>query len=76
VITVYSRPGCPFCSRLCRQLHRSGLAFREVDIWKDPSAAALVRSVAGGNETVPTVIIDGIALVNPSASDVLTMVSG
>jgi hypothetical protein len=38
---------------------------RWINIWKDPEAAAFVRSVAGGNETVPTVILHGEAVVNP-----------
>jgi len=40
-------------------------AARWINIWQDADAAAFVRSVAGGNETVPTVIIDGQAVVNP-----------
>lgn len=71
VVEVYWRPGCPFCRRLLRPLRRSGLVLREVNIWDDPEAAARVRSVAGGNETVPTVFIGEQALVNPSMRQVL-----
>ncbi len=70
-IIVYSRPGCPFCSSLRGGLRRSGLPFREVNIWDNPAAAAFVRSVASGNETVPTVSIGTVNLVNPSARRVL-----
>ena len=56
-VTVYWRPGCGFCSMLRHKLKRSDLTYREVDIWSDPSAAAIVRSYANGNETVPTVVI-------------------
>ena len=70
-ITVYWRPGCPFCSSLRGGLHRAGLPFREVNIWDNPSAAAFVRSVARGNETVPNVSIGKVNLVNPSARRVL-----
>lgn len=73
-ITVYWRPGCGFCSSLLGGLLRSGLDFDRVDIWQDENGAAFVRSVAGGNETVPTVRVGGIALVNPSAPDVLRTV--
>ena len=31
-----------------------------VDIWADDDAAAYVRMVNDGNETVPTVVIDGV----------------
>jgi len=70
-VTVYWRPGCPYCRRLRGDLRRIGLPVREVNIWEDPSAAARVRSVAGGNETVPTVLAGGRALVNPPASVVI-----
>jgi glutaredoxin len=41
------------------------VTYDEVNIWDDPEAAAFVRSVANGNETVPTVVIGGVAHVNP-----------
>lgn len=60
---VYWRPSCPFCLRL--RVSLLGRRAHWVDIWRDPEAAAAVRAVADGNETVPTVIIAGIAHVNP-----------
>ena len=71
-ITVYWRPGCPFCSRLRRELARGGVTTTEVNIWDDPSAAAFVRSVANGNETVPTVTVGTTAFVNPSPREVIS----
>jgi glutaredoxin-like protein len=71
VVEVYWRPGCPFCAMLLRSLRRSELRLREVNIWEDPQAAARVRSVADGNETVPTVFIGDRAMVNPGARQVL-----
>lgn len=35
-----------------------------------------MRSITGGDETVPTVVVDGTALVNPSASAVRDLVGG
>ncbi len=46
----------------------------EADIGRDPAAAAAARRVARGNETVPTVVVGGRALVNPSLDEVLTAV--
>lgn len=70
-VTVYWRPGCGFCSSLLRSLERQDVPHERVNIWEDEEAAAFVRSVADGNETVPTVRIRGTALVNPSAREVL-----
>jgi len=75
-VTVYWRPGCPYCSRLRRDLHRLGLPVTEVNIWEDPAGSAIVRSAAGGNETVPTVIVGSTALVNPSAKAVVETMQG
>ncbi len=65
-LIVYWRPGCPYCSGLRRRLSRSEVPAEWRNIWDDPAAAAFVRSVAGGNETVPTVIVAGDPYVNPS----------
>lgn len=70
-VMLYWRPGCPYCSGLKRRLRPLGVRTTEVNIWADPDAAALLRSVAGGNETVPTVIIGGTAMVNPTGQEVL-----
>jgi mycoredoxin len=73
--TVYWRPGCGFCTGLLRGLERSGLRFERRNIWEDEDAAALVRSVAHGNETVPTVTVGEVALVNPAMREVLAAVA-
>ncbi len=62
---VYWRPGCRYCLRLRLRLgHRAGRAYW-VNIWRDPDGAAAVRAVTGGDETVPTVVLPGEAVVNP-----------
>lgn len=77
MVTVYWRPGCVFCHGLLRRLRRSGLVFeqRNIYIWEDDEAAAFVRSVARGNETVPTVRVQEVALLNPTAAAVLREVA-
>ncbi|CAN5624149.1 hypothetical protein BH24ACT5_BH24ACT5_09040 [soil metagenome] len=70
-IVVYWRPGWGFCARLLRKLDSEGVPHRRVDIWRDPEGAAAVRAAANGSETVPTVAVGPVALVNPSVHDVL-----
>jgi mycoredoxin len=70
-ITVYWRPGCGACSALLRQLDRLGVRIDTRDIWEDPTASARVRQVAGGHETVPTVFVGDVPLVNPTPDDVM-----
>ena len=69
--TLYWRPGCVFCLRLRLILRWHHLSVHQINIWADPDAAAFVRSVADGNETVPTVVIDGQPSVNPTPSQVV-----
>lgn len=73
-ITFYWRPGCGFCMGLERRLEKLGVPFEKHNIWEDAEAAAVVRSIANGNETVPTVVIGEARMVNPSADAVLAAV--
>jgi mycoredoxin len=70
-VTMYTTSWCGYCQRLKAQMGRAGIEFTEVDIERDPEAAALVESVTGGNQTVPTLVFpDGTAATNPSIKDV------
>jgi mycoredoxin len=73
-VVVYWRPMCTYCMRLRLRLRFTPLRYTAVNIWKDRDAAAFVRSVADGNETVPTVTVAGRAMVNPPARMVLDAV--
>ena len=64
-IDFYWRPGCGFCIRLDRSLSKAGIPMTKRNIWEDPDGASVVRTHARGNETVPTVVIDDVALVKP-----------
>ncbi|WP_203336133.1 glutaredoxin domain-containing protein [Nocardioides limicola] len=65
-VVVYFRRMCLFCERLRLSLGARRSEVVWVDIWADPEAAAYVRSVNGGDETVPTVVIGGQPHTNPS----------
>ncbi|MFI5753950.1 glutaredoxin domain-containing protein [Streptomyces sp. NPDC051569] len=73
-VVMYWRPGCTYCVKLRLSLLFTPLRFTKVNIWRDPDAAAFVRSVANGYETVPTVTVAGKALVNPSRRKLLEAV--
>jgi len=76
-LTMFSTPWCGYCTRLKRQLDREGIGYHDVDIEKDPTAAEFVRSVNGGNQTVPTVVFpDGSAMTNPTLAQVRSRLPG
>ena len=70
-VDFYWRPGCGFCGQLHRQLSHYEIEMTMHNIWEDAEAAAFVRGVAGGSETVPTGVAGGQSMVNPSAWQVL-----
>lgn len=74
-IDLYWRPGCGFCRALETELAQTDLVIRRHNIWEDEAAAAFVRSVANGNEVVPTVAIGHTAIVNPSARELLATIA-
>ena len=68
---MYTTTWCGYCYRLKAALRSSNISYTEVDIERDPAAAEFVRSVNGGNQTVPTVkFADGSALTNPTAAQI------
>jgi len=70
-VEFFWRPGCPFCMRLEDALNKANITFDKFNIWDDPQHAAFVRSVADGNEVVPTVRIGNVSMVNPSLDQVV-----
>ena len=68
---MYTTTWCGYCYRLKRQLDRAGIGVTEVDIERNPAAAAVVERLNDGDRTIPTVIFpDGSALTNPSIREV------
>ena len=74
---VYSTSWCPFSQRLIHDLDRAGIAYYEIDVDRDEAAAEVVRSLNGGNRTVPTVVFpDGSSLTNPPVDEVVARLAG
>jgi glutaredoxin len=70
-VIFFWRPACGFCASLRRALEGEGVPLVEINIWEDARAAEAVRSITGGDETVPTVVVGEVALVNPTRRQVL-----
>lgn len=67
-VAIYWRPGCPFSNRLRLAVRRHRAAIAWVNIWEDDAGCRYVESVNDGNQTVPTVVIDGVPHTNPPPS--------
>ena len=58
-VTIYTKPGCPYCSAAKDLLRKKGAAFTEIDIFHEPRRRPEMIERAGGRTTVPQVFING-----------------
>lgn len=56
-ITVFSKPGCPFCARAKQLLLDKGMRYEEVILGQDATSISL--KAVSGRSTVPQIFIDG-----------------
>lgn len=64
IVTIYSKPGCPYCSRAKALLANHGVQFDEIEASDD--ARERIRELAGLNEdarvTWPQVIVGEVLI--------------
>ncbi len=69
-ITLYGHATCPGVPPAKAMLSFAKVDYSYINIHQDKQAAALVRSINNGNESVPTLVFpDGNTLTEPSASE-------
>ncbi|WP_417614149.1 glutathione peroxidase [Oceanisphaera sp.] len=56
-ITLFSKPGCPFCERAKHMLQEQNLGYEEVVLGKGATSTTL--KAVSGRSTVPQIFIDG-----------------
>ena len=69
-IIVYGHPACPNLGPVKGILTQSKVKFEYIDIHQDSVAAARVRTINNGNESVPTLVFpDGSTLTEPTVGE-------
>ncbi|HMO58683.1 MAG TPA: glutaredoxin domain-containing protein [Roseiflexaceae bacterium] len=69
-IIVYGHPTCPALGPVKGLLTQSKVTFEYIDIHQDSGAAARVRTINNGNESVPTLVFpDGSTLTEPTVRE-------
>lgn len=58
-VEIYTRFGCPYCTRAKSLLAEKGIAFEEFDIGTEPGRRQEMMDRSGGGYTVPQIFIDG-----------------
>ncbi|MDN5724524.1 MAG: hypothetical protein L0G99_01150 [Propionibacteriales bacterium] len=69
-VVIFWRPGCGYCARLKRELGADGAKAEWANIWAHDQAMTLVKAANNGDETVPTVKINGTFHTNPDPVEV------
>ncbi len=66
-VILYGHPACPGVGPVKSILKGSDIEFQYVNIWQDTEAAAQVKTINNGYESVPTLVFsDGSTLTEPS----------
>jgi len=58
-VEIYTKMGCPFCTRAKRLLASKGVEFEEIDITMGGPKRMEMLERAPGHSTVPSIFIDG-----------------
>jgi|TARA_B110000285_G_scaffold3360_1_gene3513 glutathione-dependent peroxiredoxin len=58
VITVYSKPNCPYCEKAKYLLKSLGLQYEERVVTKDLSVEELYKALGKQVRTIPQIVID------------------
>jgi glutaredoxin 3 len=56
-VEIYTTPSCPYCLAAKRLLREKGVAYREIDVSRDPALRVAMRERAKGGWTVPQIFI-------------------
>ena len=68
-VVAYTTSWCSDCLRSKRVLKQRGVRFAEIDIERVRGAEAAMRAANGGSGKVPTILLDGVVLVEPSDAE-------
>jgi mycoredoxin len=69
-IILYIRPWCGSVMRVKRWLDQRSIAYTEIDITKDKEAARTVERLNNGNQSVPTILFNGVHVATePSTAE-------
>lgn len=56
-VEIYTTPTCPYCLAAKRLLNDKGVAYREIDVSRDPALRDAMMARANGRRSVPQIFI-------------------
>jgi len=57
-ITIYTKPGCPFCAKAMALLDKKGAAYQQIVASDNPAIRAEMVAKAHGRNSFPQIFID------------------
>lgn len=57
-VVIYTHPDCPYSAQAKEEFRQLGIAFREVDVTREPGAVEELERLTGGERITP-VIVEG-----------------
>ena len=58
-VTIYTKPGCPYCAEAKDDLQGRGVEYVEIDVSSTPGAQEKLAELTNGEMIVPVLIVDG-----------------
>jgi glutaredoxin 3 len=55
-VTIYTKPGCPYCMAAKDDFTRRGVQYEEHNVQADPAALRRMLELNGGQRRVPTIV--------------------
>jgi len=58
-VTIYTKPGCPYCAKAKEHYTAKGIDFKEIDVYDVPGAKEEAIRLSDGQAIVPVIVEDG-----------------
>ena len=58
-VTIYTKPGCPYCAAAKADLQGRDIEYVEIDVWSTPGAMEKLAELTNGEMVVPVLVADG-----------------
>jgi len=58
-VTIYTKPGCPYCAAAKEHFTGQGISFKEIDVYSSDEAKEEALRLSAGKAIVPIIVEDG-----------------
>lgn len=58
-VTMYTKPGCPYCAAAKDHYNGEGVAFDEINVIDNPTAQEELLKLSSGQKIVPVIVDKG-----------------